>query len=85
VIVGVIDTGIWPEHPSFADDGTYPDLPITPENTPENPLCNFGDITHNLYDAPFTCNNKLIGARQMLIDKTNKSRIIEGCEHEHSN
>ena len=56
VVVGVVDTGIWPEHPSFADDGTFPAPP--PSWTGTN--CDFGSSTPG--DAPFTCNNKLIGA-----------------------
>lgn len=60
VVVGVIDTGIWPEHPSFADDGTLRPPPIGPLP------CEFGNTAANPNDAPFTCNNKLIGARQML-------------------
>ena len=63
VIVGVIDSGIWPEHPSFADDGSYPTAPVLDNSRPN---CEFGNIAHNPDDAPFTCNNKLIGARQML-------------------
>ena len=56
VVVGVIDSGIWPEHPSFADNGYEPldgfeDLP-----------CNFGNTAHNPADAPFECNDKLLGA-----------------------
>ena len=66
VVVGVIDSGIWPEHPSFADDGSYGASPLTLEDTPGNPSCNFGNTAHNPGDAPFVCNNKLIGARQML-------------------
>lgn len=60
IIVGVIDTGIWPEHPGFADDGSYSIPPVS--GIP----CEFGNTAHNSNDAPFTCNNKLIGARQML-------------------
>jgi subtilisin family serine protease len=60
VVVGVIDTGIWPEHPSFADDGSYPAPPIGPLP------CEFGNTAHNANDAPFECNNKLIGADQVL-------------------
>jgi subtilisin family serine protease len=63
VVVGVIDTGVWPEHPSFADDGTFPAPTVTLTNTPANPSCNFGNTAKNPLDAPFTCNNKLIGAR----------------------
>ena len=63
VIVGVIDSGIWPEHPSFADDGTFPAAPPLDNSRPN---CEFGNVAHNPDDAPFTCNDKLIGARQML-------------------
>lgn len=65
VIVGVIDNGIWPEHPSFADDGSYAAPPIPPLDD-SRPNCEFGNTAHNPNDAPFTCNNKLIGARQMM-------------------
>lgn len=51
IVIGVIDTGIWPEHPSFADDGSYSPL----ENW--NGTCDVGE------EANFACNNKLIGAR----------------------
>ncbi len=66
VVVGIIDSGIWPEHPSFADDGSYGPPPVTLEDTPDNPACEFGNTAHNPNDVPFTCNNKLIGARQMM-------------------
>lgn len=60
VVVGIIDSGIWPEHPSFADNG-YAPLPGY-AGLP----CEFGNTAANPADAPFTCNDKLLGARQML-------------------
>ncbi|MGZ8606666.1 MAG: S8 family serine peptidase [Actinomycetota bacterium] len=54
VLVGVIDTGVWPEHPSFEDPGIDP-LP--------GPFgCEFGDGADPLLGDPFTCNDKLVGA-----------------------
>jgi subtilisin family serine protease len=61
VVVGIIDSGIWPEHPSFADHG----LPLPPPGSRHLP-CEFGNTAHNSHDHHFTCQNKLIGARQML-------------------
>jgi subtilisin family serine protease len=60
VIVGIIDTGIWPEHPSVADDGSYPEPPDTWTGT----ACQFGSSKPG--DAPFACNNKLIGASRHM-------------------
>lgn len=65
VILGVIDTGIWPEHASFADDGSYSAPPA--DWMGGDVACEFGDTEHNPDDAPFDCNNKLIGARDMRI------------------
>lgn len=65
VIIGVIDTGIWPEHPSFADDGSYSDLGVELDST-ERSSCDFGNTAHNENDVLVECNNKLLGARQMM-------------------
>jgi hypothetical protein len=57
VIVGVIDTGVWPEHPMLAPGS----LGGAPAGGPWG--CQFGDgsdVAH--LGAPFACNHKLIGA-----------------------
>lgn len=55
IIVGVIDTGIWPEHPMLADKG----IPH-PAGGPW--ACEFGIGG----DAAFACNDKLVGAYAFL-------------------
>jgi len=64
VVVGILDTGIWPEHPSFSDPdpsgNPYPAPPGGPY------ACDFGNTAWNPNDVPFTCNNKLIGAYTFL-------------------
>jgi subtilisin family serine protease len=61
VIVGVLDTGIWPEHPSFSDPDpagkAYPP-PAVPHQ------CQFDIGDHPGPD--FACNKKLIGAYRFL-------------------
>lgn len=58
VVVGVVDTGVWPEHPSYSDPDPLGKAYAAP---PTGPLpCEFGSAVPG--DVPFTCNNKLIGA-----------------------
>lgn len=62
VIVGILDTGIWPEHPSFSD----PDPSGKPYNPPPSGsrACEFSGGANP--GAAFTCNNKLIGAQRFM-------------------
>lgn len=59
-ILADIDTGVWPEHRSFADKGNL--------STPPGPArtCEFGDNPLTPADDPFQCTNKLIGGDATL-------------------
>uniref|UniRef100_UPI000838081C S8 family serine peptidase n=1 Tax=Kribbia dieselivorans TaxID=331526 RepID=UPI000838081C len=60
LIYGNIDTGVWPEHPSFADQGNLA-APPGPARA-----CDFGDNPLTEANDPFQCNNKLIGGHAFL-------------------
>lgn len=64
VIVGVLDSGAWPEHPSFAGRSGLPDPGPTKDGTPR--VCDFGDNPLTPANDPFTCNNKLVGGQPFL-------------------
>lgn len=70
VIIGVIDTGIWPEHPSFSDQV---DLADRPGNSGKRtrvygapPASWHGTCQSGEQWSQNDCNNKLIGARYFL-------------------
>lgn len=66
VIVGVLDTGIWPEHPSFSDPDPsgkpYAPPPAPPSGLPRS--CTFSGGSNP--GPAFNCNNKLIGANVFM-------------------
>ncbi len=63
VIVGVLDTGIWPEHPSFSDPDPSGKPYAAPPASWHGTVCDLGSGPGNV---TFTCNNKLIGARRFM-------------------
>jgi Subtilase family/Fibronectin type-III domain/PA domain len=60
VIYGNLDTGVWPEHPSFADLGNLPGPPGPAR------ACDFGDNPLTPANDPFVCQHKLIGGQAFL-------------------
>jgi subtilisin family serine protease len=64
VIVGVLDSGGWPEHPQYADPGDLPAPPPTADDAPRT--CDFGDNPTTPANDPFACNRKLISGQPFL-------------------
>ncbi|MGW0808700.1 S8 family serine peptidase [Nonomuraea sp. NPDC002799] len=64
VIVGVLDSGAWPEHPSFAAPSGLPAPGPTKDGTPR--VCDFGDNPLTPASDPFTCTSKLVGGQPFL-------------------
>ncbi|MDT4972059.1 MAG: hypothetical protein QOG22_2202, partial [Pseudonocardiales bacterium] len=64
VIFADLDTGVWPEHPSFADNPALGSPPPTAGGTPR--ACDFGDNPLTPASDVFVCNHKLIGGQPFL-------------------
>jgi subtilisin family serine protease len=62
IIIGVLDTGVWPEHPSFAD----PDASGKPYPPPPTPAAQCAFAGGANPGPSFTCNHKLIGAYRFM-------------------
>jgi hypothetical protein len=63
VVIGIIDTGVWPEHPSLADPDPSGGAYQPPAGWNGAP-CEFGSA--NPDDPAFACNNKVIAARRIM-------------------
>ncbi len=61
VIVGILDTGIWPEHPSLSDPDPKGKPYVVPPGTR---ACQFSGGANP--GPPFACNGKLIGAYRFM-------------------
>ncbi|KAL6280220.1 hypothetical protein ACE6H2_017101 [Prunus campanulata] len=66
VIIGVLDTGIGPDHPSFSDEG------VPPPPAKWKGKCDFNGTV---------CNNKLIGARNFQSGKTTGGPPVDDEGH----
>jgi hypothetical protein len=65
VIFADLDTGIWPEHPSFADNTALGRPPVAPSGKPR--ACKYGDNPLTPATDVFRCNHKVIGGQPFLV------------------
>lgn len=64
-VVGVLDTGVWPEHPSYSDPDPAGEPYAAPPPASDNSrACEFAGGGNP--GPAFTCNNKLIGADRFM-------------------
>ncbi len=66
ILFGSLDSGLWPEHPSFAAN---PDLPARPTRPDGRALeCDYGPdpLSEDEEEPDFACNNKLVGGSAFI-------------------
>jgi hypothetical protein len=64
VIFADLDSGLWPEHPSVADNAALGTPPVAPSGLPR--ACVYGDNPLTPAADPFRCNSKVIGGQPFL-------------------
>lgn len=77
VIVGILDSGVWPESPSFSD----PDPNGNPYSAPPGTYeCDLGSVMADGTDLgiDFECNNKLIGAYRFMATFEANRTLLDG-------
>lgn len=77
VIVGILDSGVWPENPSFAD----PDPNGNPYPAPaQSYTCELGSVMADGTDLGLNpgCNNKLIGAYRFMATFDANRTLMDG-------
>ena len=73
MIIGVVDSGVWPEHPSLSDPSPGGG-PYSPPEEWSGTACEFG--SSNPADGAFACNNKLIGAQRIMATYDSQETLL---------
>lgn len=64
LLFGSLDSGLWPEHPSFAPHDDLPARPTRPDGRALE--CDYGDDPLTPEPDEFACNDKLVGGRAFI-------------------
>ncbi len=77
IIVGMLDSGVWPENPSFSDPDPNGNPYAAPPGTYE---CDLGSVMADGTDLgiDFECNNKLIGAYRFMATFEANRTLMDG-------